>query len=289
MKTTNTLRIVSIFGLFLLHTAVIAQQPAPADTIVFTSGKQIAVRLDELGLDEVKYHAIDDNVVVSVEKTDVARIHMGNGKIIHMTADAFNVGFSKEVMRKTHVVKVEFLSFALDHITMSYEQVLKPWMNLEVRATGIGAGNQNMQDQCVGFGVAGGIKFISRPDHLSRGMKLGHPLHGRYVRPELVFNRFTSVERHNDTYTWSSGYSTIYERSPIHYTNVAFNVVLGKQRFLGDGVTLDTWVGIGYGFQSIDGEQANEEALKSYCYNYAILGADLPIAVSAGISLGVAF
>lgn len=289
MRTTSTLRIASLSVLFLLNTVSFAQQPAAPDTIVFISGRQIAVRLNELGLDEIKYHALEDNIVVSVEKSDVARIHMGNGKIIHMTADAFSVGFSKEVMAKTHVIKIEFLSFALDHVTMSYEQVLKPWMNVEARATAIGVGNANINDRCTGFGVAGGIKFISRPDHLTRGMRLGHPMHGRYVRPEFVFNRFTSTQQRDGYYNWSTGRYNTFDPTPIHYTNLAFNVILGKQRFLGEGVTLDTWVGFGYGFQAVEGEQTTDENVITYCYNYVLLGRELPIAVSAGMSLGVAF
>ena len=121
-------------------------------------------------------------------------------------------------------------------------------------------------------------------------MKLGHPLHGRYVRPEILFNRFTSLNRVSQGYNFLSGstYSS-YDVIPIHYTNMAFNVILGKQRFLGDGATLDTWVGVGYAIQSVHSEEANLEGSKTYNYNFTLWSESVPIALSAGLSLGLAF
>lgn len=290
MTTPYTFRAFLLTGLLLTCTLLRAQELAAPDTILFRTGERIAVHIDELGLDEITYRPIGEDVRISVEKDAISRIRMHNGRIVNVTGDLMSVGFSQHTMAKKNVVKVEVLSLAFDHLTMGYERILKPWMNIEARASYIGVGNGRMKDQSTGVMVAGGIKFIARPDHIMRGMRLGHPLQGRYVKPEILVNSFTVNSHWNESYDWYSGQSTAYQQQlRVHYTNVALNIVLGKQRLLGDGLTLDTWIGIGYAFQAVradDPSQANE---KTFCYNHMLLGRDLPIALSAGMSLGIAF
>ena len=290
MNPLQLLRHCTIVSLLLFCSTVHAQVPIAADTIVFRNGQHLAVRIDEFGLDEIKYHAMDDGIRISVAKEDVSRVRLHTGRVVNVTNDLMSVGYSPRAMAKRNVVKMEVLSFALDHLTMAYERVLKPWMNLEVRASYIGTGNGRMKDQSTGMMVAGGVKFISRPDHLMRGMRLGHPLHGRYVKPEILFNTFTVDSRRTSTINWGSGQSLVHEeQTQVHCTNVALNVVFGKQRLLGDGLTLDTWVGIGYGYQSVSADDPALDAERTFCYNHTLLGKELPIALSAGMSLGVAF
>ncbi|MBL7940062.1 MAG: hypothetical protein JNL43_11940 [Flavobacteriales bacterium] len=260
------------------------------DTLFFHSGRIVAGTVDEIGLDAITYHEASGTVRLVVEKNEVARIKLHDGRVLAYRAESLGVEYSQDVLSKKHVVKMELLSLACDHLTLGYEQVLKPWMNLEARASYIGVGNGAMEPQATGLMVAAGMKFISRPDHVVRGMKLGHPLHGRYVKPEILFNTYTITSEHVDYYNFSAGGRYSYEK-PVHvtYSNVVVNVVFGKQRFLGDGLTLDTWVGIGYGAQAVNGNNAYEEETRSYNYSHVLLGKELPIALSCGMSLGLAF
>ncbi len=236
-------------------------------------------------------HQANDAVRQVVEKNAVARIKMQDGRVLAYPADGLGVAYAQDVLDKKHVIKMELLSLAFDHLTLGYEHVLKPGMNAELRASYIGVGNSNMGQQATGVMVAGGIKFISRPDHIVRGMKLNHPLHGRYVKPELLFNTFTAVSTETMShYDWTSGSYMVQQRTTnITYTNVAFNVIFGKQRFLGDGATLDTWVGIGYAAQGVKGNHTYENETRSFCYSHILLGTNTPIALSCGLSFGVAF
>lgn len=249
------------------------------DTLVLHNGQKLLVQVDEIGLEEIKYHRPGQNVVMVVDKEQVTRVALHDGNTIALQHDPMSVTFDAKAMAKKQVVKMEVLSLALDHLTLSYERVIKPWMNVEGRMSVIGVGNARLGDRGHGVMFAAGMKFISRPDQFQRGMRLGHPLAGRYVKPEILINTF------NADYTYD-GWSNSGAGS-TRYTNVAINVILGKQRFLGDGITFDTWVGIGYGFQTTG--QGSGFADRTWCYNHVLLGSTLPIALSAGMSLGVAF
>ncbi|HMC97875.1 MAG TPA: hypothetical protein VKG92_09485 [Flavobacteriales bacterium] len=290
MKHLSTLRLLAIVSLLCVGRTLLAQEAAGVDTIFFQNGTRIVAHVDEIGLDEVKYQLPGENMRVSVARTEVARMVMHTGRAVTFRDDAMSVSYSDRVLAKKHAVKMEVLSLALDHLTLGYEQVLKPWMNLEGRVSYIGVGNANMKDQSTGLMIAGGIKFLARPDHVMRGMKMSHPLQGRYVKPEILFNAFT-VTSHSwkETNVWTGSISAGTVPRHTRYTNMAFNIILGKQRFLGNGVTFDTWVGIGYGIQTVHGEDASDEAQKPYCYSHSLCGKELPIALSAGMTLGIAF
>lgn len=280
--------------LTLLATIALFCAAAPTvqaqDTLFFRSGRILAATVDEIGLDDITYHEASDGVRLVVEKNKVARIKMRDGRVLAYREESLGVEHSQAVLNKKHVVKMELLSLAFDHLTLGYEQVLKPWMNVEARASYIGVGNGAMAPQATGMIVAAGVKFISRPDHVVRGMKLGHPLHGRYVKPEILFNNFTITKQRVDYFDWTGGGHYVQDKDVrLRYTNVLVNVVFGKQRFLGDGLTLDTWVGIGYGAQAVSGNSAYEEETRSYNYSHVLIGRNLPLALSCGMSLGVAF
>ncbi len=275
----------------LLTTIALICGAAPSvlaqDTLFFRSGHIVAATVEEIGLDDITYHEPSDAVRLVVEKKDVARIKMHDGRVLAFQDRSLGVEYSEEVLKKKHVVKMELLSLAFDHLTIGYEQVLKPGMNAELRASYIGVGNSKIDHEATGMMVAGGIKFISRPDHVVRGMKLNHPLHGRYVKPEILFNTFTVSSKNEVNYGGSTG-SVAARRAHITYTNVAFNVIFGKQRLLGDGVTLDTWVGVGYAVQGAAGNSAYDDP-RRYFYSHVLLGRQTPIALSCGLSIGVAF
>ncbi|HEX2617514.1 MAG TPA: hypothetical protein VHL57_08220 [Flavobacteriales bacterium] len=249
------------------------------DTLYLQTGKSLVVHVDEIGLEEVKYHVPGQEVVRVIDREEVRRIGLHDGTAIAVPHDPMSVAYDPRLLAKKNAVKMEVLSLALDHLTFGYERVIKPWMNVEGRMSVIGVGNAKLGDRGHGVMFAAGIKFISRPEQFQRGMRLGHPLAGRYVKPEILINSFTAG------YVYDGWFNT--GGNSTRYTNVALNVILGKQRFLGDGITFDTWIGIGYGFQTTD--QGSGFADRTWCYNHLLLGNSLPIALSAGMSLGVAF
>jgi hypothetical protein len=129
--------------------------------------------------------------------------------------------------------------------------------------------------------VRTGIKFISTPDMYMRKMRYTHRLKGFYLKPEVVFGSF-NVDVIDYTYTYNPtlGYFTSTEnRTRESITSMAALVNVGYQWILDDAVSIDWFVGLGYGFSN-NGE---------YGRHYAFVGAieEFPIAFSSGFLIGI--
>ncbi len=265
---------LSLLGLF--------GQSTP-DTLFLHNGRVMSVHVVELGLDEIKYHQPGDDLRVSVERNQVAMVKMADGRTFRTQAPELSVQLRPKAMVKNQTIKFHFFSPAFNHITFGYERVLRPWTNLDLSLGYIGAGIRGNGPDVKGILFRGGVKFLSRPDMLVRGMRLVHPLHGRYVKPEL------SISSYSERATlYDQVFSSTPSEKPYNRTNLAINVIFGKQRFIGGGATLDTWFGAGYALL-VEASESGYRWVRAHEYAHIKLGWNNPLVISAGLTLGVAF
>jgi hypothetical protein len=252
---------------------------AKAQDTLRTANKKIPCKVIEIGIDEIKYKDFDnlDGPVIVIEKKDVFEITYQNGKKEMLNKDPYEASPEVNVRQKTHSIKFEFFSPLTNDIAFGYETMLKVGTNLECKFGIIGPGfDENMQDAS-GYFVKAGVKFLLSPTYYSRGVKYAHGLKGGYIKPELIYSSFTLSQQ------------------GITYYNGAINIAFGKQHVLGNIITLDYYVGVGYGFQSNDFNNPNpspyynNDVWQGYAYSHSYGGPDFPIVFSAGMTIGVLF
>lgn len=194
----------------------------------------------------------------------IIALFVGAGSVL-----AQEVTISPDSVMKTRAIKMEFFSPLNGNLTLGYEQYIKNFTSIEARLGIIGLGRQDVISQReTGFFLKVGPKFKLKPDYAQKGTYGTHLLRGGYIRPEIAFGTFRIDQdpfdgpSNNDQATFFS--------LMINY---------GKQYILGDIMTLDWNIGIGYGF-------SNEEDL-GYYYGNVIGDGSYPIAINGGFTLGV--
>lgn len=166
---------------------------------------------------------------------------------------------------KTRALKVEFFSPLTGNLTVGYESYVSKGMSWESKLGIIGAG-RNIDNQG-GVFVKVGPKFKLTPDYIVDGMRSSHPLRGAYIRPELVMSYFTT----EDTYD-------LFDNNKEKHGSISLLINYGKQFVLGEKITIDWSIGLGYGFYGDD---------EGYHYGLAAGGGDSPFAVSSGFTIGI--
>jgi hypothetical protein len=258
------------------------------DTLQFRNGDKKTVKIVELGLDELQYAVwgLDQSPIITIEKKDVRRIVFSNGETIEFRDDPMALEtIQQQAAGKTRAIKIDFFAPLFNKVVFGYEHMLKPGTNLEYKLGLIGVGTNQEMPKASGAFVKTGIKLWSGKDYYHRGMRMSHPLRGSYVRPELIIGYFRQENE-------ESGYFGPPYTVVTRYTNVAANICFGKQFILGDWMTLDYYVGVGYGWQSGDaskpdpyGNDSNE--YESYAYSHLLGSRAFPFALSGGLTLGV--
>lgn len=188
---------------------------------------------------------------------------------------SFGSAFAQEVTirpdstMKTRAIKMEFFSPLNGNLTFGYEQYIKNFTSIEARLGVIGIGRQDVISRReTGFFLKIGPKFKLKPDYAQKGTYGTHLLRGGYIRPEVAFGTF-NID-HDPVENNRRGNQANFFSVMINY---------GKQYILGDIMTLDWNIGVGYGF-------SNEDDL-SYYYGNVIGDGDYPIAINGGFTLGV--
>lgn len=270
------------------------------DTLYMRTGEKIAGKVEEIGLDEIKYRISSDGggVLVVVAKREVRSIKLSRGQEITVSDDPMDIGYSTKQLEKRDAIKFDFLSPTLQHVTIGYEHVFKPWMNGEVKLGWIGLGGDqrtvlsNSTKPNSGMLAKVGMKFLSTPNYVVRGMRMAHPLKGKYIKPEIMFSTVSTTQGY--TYYDPYGYWGDQDQK-VQYTNLAFNVVLGWQTMMGAGLTFDMYFGLGYGTQWNDKGEENPDYdydisdWEPYAYSHVYFGKSFPLVFSTGMTLGWAF
>jgi hypothetical protein len=289
----KTLLKISRFFLVLFLMNCFPKLLQAQDTLVYQNGDKRIIYVNEIGLDEIKFRNLNDcsDVIRVIEKSEVKEIRMYSHEIVRFKIDPMEVKFTDQELRKTHALKFNFLSPMFNHIAFSYETVLKPWINLEVEAGLLGVGFSTRNDNASGGLIRTGFKFIRKPDFKLRGQKLSHPLHGKYIKPELIFNHYTKTVYESSSYYNIFG-PTIQTATNLGFTNIALNLNFGKQSYLGGGFLVDTYLGVGYGVQLINRKSSNKNANYNYHdgfpFSHVQGDEDFPISFTFGIRLGFA-
>lgn len=255
------------------------------DTLFYTNGSRQIVKVTEVGIDEVKFRDYKDEYapLFVVGKEELHRIGFADGNSLRFNEDMTSFAPTPEGLSRTRIIKIEFLTPLHDCLEFGYERLVKRGISLEVKLGIIGAGFDANNENASGGLVKAGIKFMGSPDYYVRGMKRTHPLRGAYVKPELIFNTFSAdVEYNNSTQK--------YDR--VNYTNFAVNIVFGKQAILSERMTLDWYVGAGYGGQWTNKSttstlyQDETANYKPNVFSHIYGGHKLPLVVSGGLSIG---
>jgi len=267
------------------------------DTLMTRAGETRTVKILEIGLEEIKYRiwGLDDSPVIVIDKIDVKQIVFSNGEKMTIVQDAMAVStMQQQAEGKNQVIKIEFFGPLTDDLAIGYERMIKPGVNLEGKMGLIGLGlNPDFEKAGGGF-LKFGAKFWSGKDYYIRGMKMSHPLRGAYVKPEIIFSQFYKYREYS---YYNSSYIYTTESDKVNYTNFALNICFGKQILLSDIMTLDWYVGFGYGIQLSDAEDVDNSSYlydinwdwTPYAYSHTYLGQSFPMTLSGGLTIGVLF
>jgi hypothetical protein len=287
--------------LFLLLCLVGLQTLVQAqDIITRKNGQTLKVKIVEVGTSEVKYKIFgDDNSPIYVLELDrISKIKYESGREESLVKDVRDM--EQYTGQKRRAIKFNFLSPLLGHTMISYEHSKKLGQSFEVSLSIIGAGKnrdldfyfdnnggitEKNRDQS-GVGVGVGYKFIKLPNFQSGNMRYTHIMQGSYAKPALYFGTFKEnvvLQKANSQY--------VLEKQSITFGSVQLE--LGRQWVLGSNFVLDTYGGIGMGFDNRkeNGYFANEDGKSAASYNYMNTRAGYSPGVSfnGGIKLGFLF
>ncbi|MFN8155679.1 MAG: hypothetical protein U0Y08_15665 [Bacteroidia bacterium] len=297
MKNINTLQktVAAIIVLLLAAVRLNAQ-----DTLIYNNGDKRIVTIIEIGLDEIKFRNINDSsdVIRVLEKEEFKGIHLFSGETLLLNQQPMAARYTPKDMQKTRDIKINFLSPLYNMCTVSYEQMIKPWLNAEAEVGIIGVGLVSSESGGKGYSIRNGIKLLKRPNFKIRGQGLSHPLNGGYFMPEFTFNHYS---RNYEYWDYSSGlwgsYAT--QTQKVKYTNMSFTLTFGKQHYLSAGIMIDYFISVGYNVQLINGKKAVEDPAWDLTtdggyidyspYNFMYGGPDFPIAFTSGVRMGFAF
>lgn len=281
----------SIFHmLFLLCAGAMNAQ----DSLFYSNGKVIVGRVEEIGIDLVRYRTGSDDapVLVVAEKKDLSRIKLEAGQEFLIGPEHEDTEGAKAFLDRRHQLTFDFLAPALNHAVVGYEQTIGERMSIVAKVGYIGIGNY--QRNGIGQDYAGTLAklgvnfFLPRSAKRAATIRDRHPLAGWYLRPELSASNW----RREDGYVYNPYPYTVLSRS--EFSSVSLNMIIGRKLVLGDRLTFDVFGGLGYGIQWIDGTSTYTNGRHSryrqdYSYSHAFLGNYSLLTCTGGMMLGYLF
>ena len=181
-----------------------------------------------------------------------------------LTLFAQPVTLAPDSLTKKSIIKIEFFSPLTGNTTFGYERYLKNFTSIEAKSGIIGLGKKIGDYRDSGMFLKIGPKFKLKPEYATDGTFGTHLLRGSYIRPEIGLAIFDHQEVFSSSKTITS--ATIL----INY---------GNQYILGDIMSLDWHIGLGYGFSSDDDQ--------GYYYGYSAGDSEFPMSISSGFTLGI--
>lgn len=261
---------------FLLLFFLLGKFSSAQDLIVRTNNDTMKVKVLEVGADKIKFRrwGVKTGPPLEIYKNYVKEIVFENGTRVTVLYDLHTVSPDIAIKEKTHGWKVDLIAPILNHITVGYEQMLKPGMNVEVKAAYIGLHVSTALKPSYGYFVKGGVKFVWLMEEISKGMRHYPPLQGSYFKPELIY----------------SDYMTKNEGGDIHFQNYGINILFGRQYIIDNVVTLDYCGGIGFALQNSSYEPSTpkdeQDVDFNYAYSHLFFGNNLPLILSGGLTIG---
>jgi hypothetical protein len=263
------------FG-FLLAFFLLDYTASAQDIIVRTNNDSLRVKVLEVGTDKIKFrrHGVKTGPPLEIYKNHVKEIIFENGTHITILYDLRAVSSDLSIKEKKHGLKADFIAPILNHITIGYEQMLKPGMNAEIKAAYIGTRVSTAIKPSKGYFIKAGIKFIWLTEEISKGMRHFPPMQGSYFKPELIFSQ----------------YATETENGNINFTNYGIAIHFGRQYIIDNFLTLDYYGGVGFALQESSYKPVLPKDEDSVDFNYAFshlyFGQNLPLILGGGLTVG---
>ncbi|MGV9014042.1 MAG: hypothetical protein ACOH13_15730 [Flavobacteriales bacterium] len=286
--------------LFLAIGAVFAATTFAQDSLFYTNGNVIVGQVEEIGLDVIKYRTSSDGnaVLITVEKQDLSQLKLKDGQAYLFSGKSAASPYSPEFLERKNAITFDVIAPALNHATIGYERVMKPRVNLVLRAGYIGLWNIPLDYSDLynakGALVSAGVKLML-PRTGKRGVPAGdaHPLAGWYLRPELMYSAWGKKATYFDAfYTGPIGFYPPTVTTTHHYSSAAAVLSIGRTLFLGEHITFDISGGLGYGMQWHEGqvlETGLYQGRESYVYSHTFIGSSTPLVMNGGLRFGYAF
>lgn len=249
------------------------------DYIIRTNGDSIRSNVVDVGTEKIRFrrYGMKNGPVLEIFKNQVREIVFENGTRLTIITDAYAIDPDRIIHERPHSIKVDFIAPLLNNVTLCYEMRIKQGRNLEVKAGYIGLDVSSALTHSEGGLGKVGLKFVWLTESILKGQKYANPLRGSYIKPELLFSRYTSRE----------------EGHLVNYTNLGIDIVFGRQYTLGQSVTVDYFAGIGYGYQYSSYKKISAYDRKgvdySFAYSHLFFGTRLPLILSAGMTFGITY
>ena len=215
--------------------------------------------------------------VLEIPKNQVKQNIYENGSSLTIVYNLFDVSKDLMIKDRFRAVKIDICAPLLNHITVAYEHKLRLGMNFEVKGGYIGWRVNKTLDKTEGFIGKVSLRFLKNTNTIRKGLKYIHPMKGSYVKPEIAFSRYTSIE----------------EGHKINFSNIYASINFGRQYILGNVICIDFFGGAGVGYQlNSRGANSSNQAKGddfSYCYSHLYFGKKLPIILTGGLMMGYVF
>lgn len=275
--------VIILLLLFGLNASLHAQ-----DKIFRKNGQVVKSKVLEIGTDEVKYkvYGEEGGPIYVLGKDKILKIVYENGRTEKFTPDLKDPEQYEGQLRKA--IKIDFLGPLLGYAQFTYEKSTGVGKGYEVTLSIIGAGkNQRIEwydnsfrstnRNQFGLAAAVGYKFSKLPDFLFGRTRFTHLMQGAYAKPIFYLGNYGE-----NRLVYKGGYQTV-ERQ--HITFAALEIELGKQWVFGEKFLLDTYWGLGYGF---DNKKADDGSIEYDAYNYinARLGRSPGFSSTFGMKVG---
>jgi hypothetical protein len=254
---------------------------AQSDTLFVAGKNKIPCKIYEINEFEIKYRRAEapDGPIYVIDKSTVTRYTLSTGFSEFLKPDEMSLeNEHKEILGNRQVVKVQPFGVAFGHFTMAYEKVIKVGMNLDAEAGYINSdmspnqgtflsGRVSQNPFYSGAYIKPGIKFFLGQDFNVKGLRYAHPLKGRYIKLDIAYSyvQYEGIEL--NYYTNNGGYA-MQQRVITSLKTSAYGgfVNYGRQFILGNMLTMDYYVGVGFTGQSYS--YTNPEYVKAMQSNY---------------------
>lgn len=258
----------------------VAMANSQTDTLYTKKHQKIACKITEIGEFDIKYtkDGIPNGPVYVINKSTVLKYTLANGYTELIVPDEMSIeNEHADIIKNRRAIKINPFSAVNNQFSFSYEKVIKVGMNLDVE---LGYVNNSLNERPIiannslnyqyynhygyyspqppfytGAYVKPGVKFFLGQDYSVKGLKYAHPLKGRYIKLDLAFSylNFQNVKRVEDivTSTWPNyGVATTTISTNISTFAYGGFVNYGRQFILGNILTLEYYVGVGFTGQS---------------------------------------
>ena len=291
--------------LFITLFVLLSISTKAQDKIYRKNGKILEVKLVEVGSSDIKYRNLNDpeGPIYALETDRVKKIITADGKV-QVFSDNLKDMESYDG-QLTKAIKINFFSPLYGYAEFGFEKSIGVGKSFEVSIGIIGLGKSEpiyshdnysnsstnvKRGQAGGF-ITAGYKFNKLPDFIFFGKtKMSHLMQGTYFKPVVYAGHY----KENIIISKTSNVLPVLSIQNITFG--ALQLELGKQYVFGEKILLDTYFGIGYGFdnkkdtyQYESSNNTNQYYSTNSAFNYgnSRLGNSPSLSVTFGLKLGL--